>query len=141
MIVIAMMMGSLTEVKGQSDPNDPCSPSVDNAACRGEGDDRDNDGLTDAQEAALGTNPNNADTDGDGVNDGDEVANGSDPNDGCSPSSSASTCNDGDDDEPSETDGGDGPVVTGGGCDCQTTDPSLMLSALGLVIMRRRRRA
>lgn len=35
--------------------------------------DTDNDGLTDAQEADLGTDPNNADTDGDGLTDGDEV--------------------------------------------------------------------
>jgi len=35
--------------------------------------DSDGDGLTDAQEATLGTNPNNADSDGDGLNDGAEV--------------------------------------------------------------------
>lgn len=35
--------------------------------------DSDNDGLTDTQEAALGTDPNNPDSDGDGLNDGDEV--------------------------------------------------------------------
>lgn len=35
--------------------------------------DTDNDGLTDAQEAALGTDPTNADTDGDGKKDGIEV--------------------------------------------------------------------
>jgi hypothetical protein len=35
--------------------------------------DSDNDGLTDAQEAALGTDPNNPDTDGDRLKDGDEV--------------------------------------------------------------------
>src|SRR5436190_1922420 len=36
-------------------------------------DDVDGDGLTDAQEAAAGTNPNNPDTDGDGLKDGMEV--------------------------------------------------------------------
>ncbi len=41
--------------------------------------DTDGDGLTDHQEAALGTNPNNPDTDGGGVNDGTEVANGTNP--------------------------------------------------------------
>ena len=41
--------------------------------------DTDGDGLTDAEEAALGTNPNVPDTDGGGVNDGDEVAFGTDP--------------------------------------------------------------
>jgi Ca2+-binding RTX toxin-like protein len=35
--------------------------------------DTDRDGLTDAQEAALGTNPASADTDNDGIPDGDEV--------------------------------------------------------------------
>jgi len=41
--------------------------------------DDDNDGLTDVEEAALGTSRLNADTDGDGVSDGDEVANGTNP--------------------------------------------------------------
>jgi hypothetical protein len=35
--------------------------------------DIDGDGLTNAQESALGTNPQNPDTDGDGLNDGGEV--------------------------------------------------------------------
>jgi hypothetical protein len=35
--------------------------------------DSDNDGLTDAEEEKLGTDPNKADTDGDGLSDGDEV--------------------------------------------------------------------
>ncbi|MBM4279697.1 MAG: hypothetical protein FJ137_02685 [Deltaproteobacteria bacterium] len=42
--------------------------------------DGDNDGLSDQQEAALGTNPAVADTDGDGIDDGDEVTTtGTDP--------------------------------------------------------------
>ncbi|MCP5408948.1 MAG: PKD domain-containing protein [Chromatiaceae bacterium] len=41
--------------------------------------DDDNDGLTDVQEIALGTNPLNSDSDGDGDSDGDEVAYGSNP--------------------------------------------------------------
>ena len=36
-------------------------------------DDDDNDGLTNAQERRLGTDPNNPDTDGDGLKDGEEV--------------------------------------------------------------------
>ena len=43
--------------------------------------DSDNDGLTNAQEASLGLDPNNADTDGDGYPDGLEVAWGSNAND------------------------------------------------------------
>ena len=42
--------------------------------------DPDGDGLTDAQEQALGTDPSDPDSDGDGINDGDEVADGTDPN-------------------------------------------------------------
>lgn len=41
--------------------------------------DCDNDGLSNAQEEALGTDPANSDTDGDGVSDGTEVRFGSDP--------------------------------------------------------------
>lgn len=41
--------------------------------------DSDEDGLSDDEEAELGTDPNNPDTDGDGVNDGDEVDCGTDP--------------------------------------------------------------
>jgi hypothetical protein len=41
--------------------------------------DRDGDGLSDEEEARLGTNPDLFDTDGDGVGDGDEVAAGTDP--------------------------------------------------------------
>jgi outer membrane protein OmpA-like peptidoglycan-associated protein len=39
----------------------------------GGADDDDKDGLTNAQEEQLGTDPNNADTDGDGLKDGEEV--------------------------------------------------------------------
>lgn len=41
--------------------------------------DADGDGLTDAEEEAIGTDPNNPDTDGDGFLDGEEVDCGSDP--------------------------------------------------------------
>ena len=41
--------------------------------------DSDGDGLTDSQEAALGTDPNDPDSDGGGINDGDEVILGLDP--------------------------------------------------------------
>ena len=41
--------------------------------------DADEDGLTDLEEAELGTNPASADSDGDGVSDGDEQAAGTDP--------------------------------------------------------------
>jgi len=41
--------------------------------------DEDNDGLTDDQELAWGTDPKNPDTDGDGIGDGAEVKDGSNP--------------------------------------------------------------
>jgi hypothetical protein len=47
-------------------------------ACSSAADD-DSDGLTNDQEQALGTDPNDPDTDDGGVNDGDEVAAGTDP--------------------------------------------------------------
>ncbi|MCO4769473.1 MAG: hypothetical protein KDA24_05535 [Deltaproteobacteria bacterium] len=46
-----------------------------------DGTDTDEDGLTDAEEDDLGTDPDDPDTDGDGYDDGDEVANDSDPTD------------------------------------------------------------
>ncbi len=42
-------------------------------------DDLDGDGLTNAEEEALGTDPEDADTDDDGMDDGTEVENGADP--------------------------------------------------------------
>ncbi|MGB7394412.1 MAG: Ig-like domain-containing protein, partial [Pricia sp.] len=45
--------------------------------------DSDNDGLTDNEEDALGTDPNNPDSDGDGIDDGQEVTDNTDPLDDC----------------------------------------------------------
>ena len=47
---------------------------VDDDGCAANQRDSDSDGLTDAEENSLGTNPNDADSDGDGLTDGDEVA-------------------------------------------------------------------
>jgi hypothetical protein len=55
---------------------DPCVPNGNNSACLAY--DSDGDGLTNAQEDAIGTDRNDADTDGDGTNDGAEV--GGNPN-------------------------------------------------------------
>ena len=59
-----------------SPSNDPCVPDNTADDC-----DRDNDGLTNKEEADQGTNPDDPDSDNDDVSDGDEVANGTDPND------------------------------------------------------------
>lgn len=55
------------------------SVEADDDFVLGEAGDSDVDGLTDTEEGAIGTDPNNPDTDGDGVNDGDEVAAGTNP--------------------------------------------------------------
>ncbi|MDQ3694439.1 MAG: DUF4352 domain-containing protein [Chloroflexota bacterium] len=81
-------ISDLDEINAGSDPADPNSPNpvitaetpaattapdagVDAGVDSGL--DSDGDGLTDAQEASLGTDPLSADTDGDGLPDGDEV--------------------------------------------------------------------
>jgi Thrombospondin type 3 repeat/Bacterial TSP3 repeat len=78
---------------GVDDPGELCPlnpggfpqpiPGSDDRCGDGVGDvcdsDDDNDGLSDATEAGLGTNPLAADTDGDGANDGAEVAAGTNP--------------------------------------------------------------
>jgi outer membrane protein OmpA-like peptidoglycan-associated protein len=53
-----------------ADGTDPVANSADDAAA-----DPDNDGLSNAQEATLGTDPNDPDSDNDGIDDGDEVGN------------------------------------------------------------------
>ncbi|MEH0667543.1 hypothetical protein H4F18_14635 [Vibrio scophthalmi] len=53
----------------------------DSDAVLGKAGDSDTDGLTDAEEIELGTDPNNPDSDNDGILDGAEVANGTDPTD------------------------------------------------------------
>lgn len=84
--IIDALESSVTDTDGDGVPNEsdatnsnPCSPSDSHAACLAY--DSDGDGLTNAQEDALGTNRNLADTDGDGINDGTEVGNVNAPND------------------------------------------------------------
>ncbi len=81
------------QMNGIDDPGELCPlnqggfpqpiPGSDDACGDGIGDvcddDDDNDGLTDLEEAAVGTDPLVADTDGDGFSDGVEVAAGTDP--------------------------------------------------------------
>ena len=65
-----------TDEDGTPDYMDNVDDSIDQAPGNP---DTDGDGLTDEEEADLGTDPNNADTDNDGISDGDEVTAGSDP--------------------------------------------------------------
>lgn len=61
------------DVTPAATPPETSSPPPDPAL------DSDSDGLTDLQEAQLGTDPNKADTDGDGFDDGQEVRAGYNP--------------------------------------------------------------
>jgi uncharacterized repeat protein (TIGR01451 family) len=72
-----------TPDNGDTGPNDPCIPNVNAAPC-----DRDDDGLTNAEEAEIGTDPSDPDTDGDGVLDGAD----SGPLDPCVPNPNATLC-------------------------------------------------
>jgi Calx-beta domain/Bacterial TSP3 repeat/Outer membrane protein beta-barrel domain len=68
-----------TDGDGIPDYLDPVNDD-DGGGGGGGGDvDSDEDGLTDAREAELGTDPNDPDTDNDGFSDGDEVTAGTDP--------------------------------------------------------------
>ncbi|WP_209404936.1 gliding motility-associated C-terminal domain-containing protein [Pseudozobellia sp. WGM2] len=65
------------------EPNNPCEPRA-NPDWQPQGtNDCDNDGLTNDEEAAFGTDPNDPDSDGDGIPDGQEVTDGTDPLDDC----------------------------------------------------------
>lgn len=61
-----------TEVGRGTDPLDPSDDRIDDR-------DRDGDGLTDAEEAEIGTSPTNPDTDADGIDDGTEHAGDTNP--------------------------------------------------------------
>ena len=79
--VIDALESNVEDIDGDGSPayldpteGDPCSPNVGSAGC-----DQDNDGLTNAQETALGTDPTNVDSDGDLTPDGSEAGDGSAP--------------------------------------------------------------
>ena len=87
--------------------------------------DPDGDGLSDAIEQTLGTDPNNPDSDGDGLNDGDEVSNGTDPT---NPDSDSDGIDDGDEasygTDPNDPDS-DGDGVNDGDELTYGTDPTV----------------
>ena len=159
------------EACGGSDCDDEDAAAFPDAPELGDGVDRDCDGdtdedaLTDAEEAALGTDPLDPDSDDDGLSDGEEVNTyGTDPNDADTDDGSVS---DGDEvaagtdpldgaDDVEEIDTGTPdtgtPDVPGeedyykGGCSCASApDADLSLAplawGLGLAALARRRRA
>lgn len=81
--VFALALGGCSPPPGGVD--DPVTQDSDTATATDTGSvdpnlDSDGDGLTDAEEATLGTDPQVADTDLDGWDDGDEVDGHTDPN-------------------------------------------------------------
>jgi hypothetical protein len=72
MLLLAVLGLAVGCFGGDKDPDDTGPEGSDDA---------DGDGLTDAEEAELGTDPAKADSDGDGYDDGFEVEYGTDPND------------------------------------------------------------
>ena len=68
------------EINDGTDPLDDCD-SIGGIPL--EDSDCDNDGLSNAEEDALGTDPDNPDTDGDGIPDGQEVMDNTDPLEDC----------------------------------------------------------
>lgn len=61
------------------DDLDACKPDILSSTCDVD-QDNDGDGLSNAEEELLGTDPDNRDTDGDGFSDAFEQRNGADPN-------------------------------------------------------------
>ena len=76
------------EVANNTDPLNSCDPDSTRPEC-----DPDEDGLSNAEEDTLGTDPNDPDTDNDGIGDGEEFMNGSNPLDPCDPNSTGEQCN------------------------------------------------
>ena len=99
-----------------ADGTDPVANPLDDAAA-----DPDNDGLSNAQEATLGTDPNDADSDNDGIDDGDEVGNDAFLNPGDTDPLDADSDDDGLDDG-TEVLGGDNLPNSGDETDPLTAD-------------------
>ncbi len=104
-------------------PTPPDAPLPDETPDAGL--DSDGDGVSDEDEIANGTDPNNPDSDGDGLSDGDEQQYGTDPND---PDSDDDGISDGD-----EVDLGTNPIDVG--CDNQSAEASAGKLPADIIIM------
>ena len=111
---------------GESSATDPCTPTVDHILCSTG--DTDGDGIANAEEEELGTDPLDADTDDDGLTDGIEV-NGETGTDPLDPDTDNDGLCDGPGDGPAEGEpcegGGNGEDADGDGVvDDGETDPT-----------------
>ena len=84
-LVVAMLMTVLPRIGGQTSGIVDAISGGEAVTSVGSLADDDGDGLTNEEEAALGTDPGAADTDGDGVPDADEFTRGTDPTQGIAP--------------------------------------------------------
>ncbi len=140
--------GKLDEDEGEGDDDGDDIPNWEDPDDEdGPDGDRDDDGLSNAEEDECGSDPDNADTDGDGINDLDEG-----PCDEDSDCDTIPNWNDATDDDLCPDDSGtDDTAVfpggtftdgnfTGGSCNFLPTNPGLLAGLIGLAALARRRR-
>ncbi len=84
-LVVAMLMTVMPRLGGETSGLVDAISGGESGTSVGSLADDDGDGLTNEEEAALGTDPGTADSDGDGVSDADEFTHGTDPTQGVAP--------------------------------------------------------